>query len=133
MLHPGRRLLVLSAGPDTPGEVARLLTNRGFGASAVSVLGDLGSAHETRVDALARLQAGREGGRAAPLELRPQDRLAGRVPREYAVAIGGDEAWWREVAAGAEQAVRLREGKFERRASAIVIALRISWFAVPSS
>lgn len=58
VLHPGRRLLVLSAGPDTPGEVARLLTDRGFGASAVSVLGDLGSAHETRVDALAWELAG---------------------------------------------------------------------------
>lgn len=50
VLHPGRRVLVLSAGAHTPGEVARILQHRGLGASALSVLGDLGSADETRVD-----------------------------------------------------------------------------------
>ncbi|MFB7933867.1 precorrin-6y C5,15-methyltransferase (decarboxylating) subunit CbiE [Streptomyces sp. NPDC056039] len=45
-LHDGRRLLVLSAGADTPGEVAALLRDRGFGASRMRVLEQLGGAKE---------------------------------------------------------------------------------------
>ncbi|MGR4851872.1 precorrin-6y C5,15-methyltransferase (decarboxylating) subunit CbiE [Streptomyces sp. LARHCF252] len=45
-LHEGRRILVLSAGADTPGEVAALLRDRGFGASRIRVLEQLGGAQE---------------------------------------------------------------------------------------
>ncbi|WP_432075859.1 precorrin-6y C5,15-methyltransferase (decarboxylating) subunit CbiE [Streptomyces wuyuanensis] len=52
-LHHGRRLLVLSAGADTPAEVAELLTERGFGPSRMQVLEQLGSERERRVDGTA--------------------------------------------------------------------------------
>ncbi|MFI5555135.1 precorrin-6y C5,15-methyltransferase (decarboxylating) subunit CbiE [Streptomyces sp. NPDC051738] len=45
-LHDGRRLLVLSAGAGTPGEVAALLRDRGFGPSRMRVLEQLGGAEE---------------------------------------------------------------------------------------
>jgi len=50
---PGARLLILTAGSETPGEVAALLTARGYGASRMTVLGALGGSHETRVDGIA--------------------------------------------------------------------------------
>ncbi|UUU20168.1 precorrin-6y C5,15-methyltransferase (decarboxylating) subunit CbiE [Streptomyces sp. DSM 40750] len=45
-LHDGRRLLVLSADADTPGEVAALLRGRGFGTSRMRVLEQLGGERE---------------------------------------------------------------------------------------
>ncbi|RKT07598.1 precorrin-6Y C5,15-methyltransferase (decarboxylating) [Streptomyces sp. 3211.6] len=45
-LHEGRRLLVLSAGAATPGEIAALLRERGFGPSRMRVLEQLGSERE---------------------------------------------------------------------------------------
>ncbi|KUO10230.1 bifunctional cobalt-precorrin-7 (C(5))-methyltransferase/cobalt-precorrin-6B (C(15))-methyltransferase [Streptomyces sp. DSM 15324] len=45
-LHDGRRLLVLSADATTPGEVAALLRDRGFGPSRMRVLEQLGGAKE---------------------------------------------------------------------------------------
>ncbi|MEU7281826.1 precorrin-6y C5,15-methyltransferase (decarboxylating) subunit CbiE [Streptomyces sp. NPDC045431] len=48
-LHDGRRLLVLSAGAATPGEVAALLRERGFGPSTLRVLEQLGSPERERV------------------------------------------------------------------------------------
>ncbi|MEW1864546.1 precorrin-6y C5,15-methyltransferase (decarboxylating) subunit CbiE [Streptomyces sp. NPDC088194] len=45
-LHHGRRLIVLSAGAATPGEVAALLRDRGFGPSRLRVLEQLGGARE---------------------------------------------------------------------------------------
>lgn len=53
-LAPGRRVLVLSADERTPGQVARLLTDAGYGASAMTVLGDLGSDHASRLSATAQ-------------------------------------------------------------------------------
>jgi precorrin-6Y C5,15-methyltransferase (decarboxylating) len=47
-LAPGRRVLVLSADERTPGQVARLLAGAGYGASAMTVLGDLGSEQASR-------------------------------------------------------------------------------------
>lgn len=47
-LAPGQRLLVLSAGAETPGELATLLREAGYGPSALTVLGDLGTGAETR-------------------------------------------------------------------------------------
>lgn len=52
-LAPGRRLLVLSSDESTPGRVATLLTRHGYAASAMTVLGDLGSPDESRVEGTA--------------------------------------------------------------------------------
>ncbi|MDO5712325.1 MAG: precorrin-6y C5,15-methyltransferase (decarboxylating) subunit CbiE [Micrococcales bacterium] len=46
-LFAGRRVLVLSADADTPAQVAQLLRDRGFGASRMTVLGDLGAPQES--------------------------------------------------------------------------------------
>ncbi|MFJ9695275.1 precorrin-6y C5,15-methyltransferase (decarboxylating) subunit CbiE [Kitasatospora sp. NPDC101183] len=48
-LHPGRRLLVLSADAATPAAVAALLTARGHGAARLTVLEKLGHASERRL------------------------------------------------------------------------------------
>ncbi|MEU7052249.1 precorrin-6y C5,15-methyltransferase (decarboxylating) subunit CbiE [Streptomyces eurythermus] len=60
-LHDGRRLLVLSADATTPGEVAALLSDRGFGPSRMRVLEQLGgdrerTTEETTADDWARTQ-----------------------------------------------------------------------------
>ncbi|GAA1586352.1 bifunctional cobalt-precorrin-7 (C(5))-methyltransferase/cobalt-precorrin-6B (C(15))-methyltransferase [Kribbella sancticallisti] len=53
-IQPGRRLVVLSWGANTPAEVAAALVARGYGGSAFTVLEQLGSANErvrtTRAD-----------------------------------------------------------------------------------
>ncbi|AYG81879.1 Precorrin-6Y C(5,15)-methyltransferase [decarboxylating] [Streptomyces hundungensis] len=48
-LHDGRRLIVLSAGADTPRDLAALLRERGFGPSCLRVLEQLGSGEENEV------------------------------------------------------------------------------------
>ncbi|MGV9290926.1 precorrin-6y C5,15-methyltransferase (decarboxylating) subunit CbiE [Streptomyces sp. NPDC003719] len=45
-LHDGRRLLLLSADATTPGEVAALLRDRGFGPSRIRVMEQLGGDRE---------------------------------------------------------------------------------------
>lgn len=52
-LAPGRRILVLSSDASTPPAVAALLTSAGWGASRVTVLGDLGSSSESSVSGVA--------------------------------------------------------------------------------
>ncbi len=52
-LAPGLRLLVLSSDGSTPAEVAALLAAAGYGASPMTVLSDLGSSDEARVDGVA--------------------------------------------------------------------------------
>ena len=52
-VQPGHRVLVLSSGAETPSEVAALLVARGYGASRMTVLADLGSEHETRAEGTA--------------------------------------------------------------------------------
>jgi precorrin-6Y C5,15-methyltransferase (decarboxylating) len=52
-LAPGHRVLVLSADAATPAEVAGLLRDSGYGASAMTVLGNLGTADESRTDGTA--------------------------------------------------------------------------------
>jgi len=47
-LAPGRRILVLSSDEGTPRELGKLLLSYGYGESAITVLGDLGSDHESR-------------------------------------------------------------------------------------
>ncbi|OLR94086.1 cobalamin biosynthesis bifunctional protein CbiET [Actinokineospora bangkokensis] len=58
-LHPGSRVLVLSEGEATPAAVAELVTARGFGASPMTVLSDLGSPDEDVLRATAATWAGR--------------------------------------------------------------------------
>jgi len=53
VLAPGVRMLVLSWSGDTPAEAAALLTERGFGPSAVTVFEHLGGPKERRVDGIA--------------------------------------------------------------------------------
>jgi precorrin-6B C5,15-methyltransferase / cobalt-precorrin-6B C5,C15-methyltransferase len=45
-VHPGARLLVLGSDGETPAHVARLLSDRGYGQSLVTVLGGLGGPEE---------------------------------------------------------------------------------------
>jgi precorrin-6B C5,15-methyltransferase / cobalt-precorrin-6B C5,C15-methyltransferase len=52
-LAPGWRVLVLSSDAGTPAALAALLVERGYGDSPMTVLGDLGSATESRVEATA--------------------------------------------------------------------------------
>ncbi len=49
LLAPGRRLLVLSAGADTPAELARMLVEAGYGPSRVAALSRLGGPDERAV------------------------------------------------------------------------------------
>ncbi|HEY7814999.1 MAG TPA: precorrin-6y C5,15-methyltransferase (decarboxylating) subunit CbiE [Nakamurella sp.] len=50
VLTAGRRVLVLSADETTPDAVADLLVRAGFGGSTLTVLSDLGSLAQTRLD-----------------------------------------------------------------------------------
>ncbi|MGY1813015.1 precorrin-6y C5,15-methyltransferase (decarboxylating) subunit CbiE [Blastococcus sp. SYSU D00820] len=45
-VQPGRRLLVLGSDGETPAQVARLLADRGYGQSLITVLGGLGGPDE---------------------------------------------------------------------------------------
>jgi len=53
VVMPGRRLILLSADGSTPQAVAKTLVDAGFGLSKMSVLSDLGSAEEQRLDGTA--------------------------------------------------------------------------------
>ncbi|MEV4890861.1 precorrin-6y C5,15-methyltransferase (decarboxylating) subunit CbiE [Nonomuraea sp. NPDC055795] len=61
VLSPGRRLTVLGSGRTSPADVAALLTARGYGRSTLTVLSDLGSATETRLNGTAAAWAGEPG------------------------------------------------------------------------
>jgi precorrin-6Y C5,15-methyltransferase (decarboxylating) len=52
-VSPGRRLLILATGADTPAAVARLLAERGYGASPMTALAAMGGPEEERVDGVA--------------------------------------------------------------------------------
>jgi precorrin-6Y C5,15-methyltransferase (decarboxylating) len=52
-LYPGARLLVLSADRYTPGKVAQLLTQRGFGSSLMTVFERMGGDSERRSEGVA--------------------------------------------------------------------------------
>ncbi|MFH8344764.1 precorrin-6y C5,15-methyltransferase (decarboxylating) subunit CbiE [Streptomyces sp. NPDC018045] len=52
-LHDGRRLLVLSAGAETPAQVAGLLRERGFGPTRIRVLEQLGGPRERQSESTA--------------------------------------------------------------------------------
>ena len=52
-IQPHARLLILTTGPETPGQIARFLTERGFGASPMTVLAAMGGPEEERFDGVA--------------------------------------------------------------------------------
>ena len=52
-IQPLARLLILTTGSDTPGQIAKFLTDRGFGRSAMTVLSEMGGENEARFDGLA--------------------------------------------------------------------------------
>ena len=52
-IQPGMRWLVLTTGEDTPAEIARILTERGYGPSRLHVFADMGTHEETRHSATA--------------------------------------------------------------------------------
>jgi precorrin-6B C5,15-methyltransferase / cobalt-precorrin-6B C5,C15-methyltransferase len=81
-LAPGRRLVVLGFGPRSAAEVARVARERGFGASRLVVLEELGGEQERVVEATA---AGWGDADAAALhlvalEVRGDGPLLGRAP-----------------------------------------------------
>lgn len=55
---PGQRILALSSDGSTPASVAALLTSSGWGASAMTVLGDLGSSTESSASGVASSWSG---------------------------------------------------------------------------
>lgn len=57
-LAPGRRLLVLSSDETTPAQLAALLADCGYGASRLTVLGDLGSESESKLETTAESLTG---------------------------------------------------------------------------
>lgn len=52
-IQPDIRLLILTTGAETPGQIARFLTERGFGQSRMSVLAAMGGKDEARFDGIA--------------------------------------------------------------------------------
>lgn len=49
-IQPDARLLILTTGADTPAQIARFLTERGFGRSSMTVLANMGGKSELRFD-----------------------------------------------------------------------------------
>ncbi len=52
-IQPDQRLLILTTGEETPAQIARFLTERGFGKSPMSVLASMGGDDEQRFDGAA--------------------------------------------------------------------------------
>jgi precorrin-6Y C5,15-methyltransferase (decarboxylating) len=52
-IQPDQRLLILTTGAETPGQIARFLSERGFGASRMTVLSAMGGTDEQRFDGMA--------------------------------------------------------------------------------
>lgn len=82
-LYPGRRVLVLSSGSGTPAQVAALLAESGFGASTLTVLGDLGGARESRCGGTASGWGG-EREQVPPLNVVAIETRRGAAPSDQA-------------------------------------------------
>ncbi|SPL97960.1 Cobalt-precorrin-6y C5-methyltransferase / Cobalt-precorrin-6y C15-methyltransferase [decarboxylating] [[Actinomadura] parvosata subsp. kistnae] len=82
---PGRRIVVLGAGPGTPSQVAALLTAHGYGPSAMTVLSDLGAATETIQHGTAGTWA---GPAASPLHVIAVECVAGPDTEPMALVPG---------------------------------------------
>ncbi|MBW3653084.1 MAG: precorrin-6y C5,15-methyltransferase (decarboxylating) subunit CbiE [Actinobacteria bacterium] len=81
-LQPGRRLVVLGFGPSTAAQVARVVRERGFGASRLVVLEELGGAGERIVESTADDWGDADGAalHLVALEVRGDGPLLGRAP-----------------------------------------------------
>lgn len=53
-IQPDVQLLILTTGAETPEQIARFLTERGFGDSRMTVLANMGGTQEQRFDGIAR-------------------------------------------------------------------------------
>jgi precorrin-6Y C5,15-methyltransferase (decarboxylating) len=58
-LFPSQRLIILSRDAASPDEVAQLLIDVGYGESVITILGDLGSEGESRIEVAARDWSGK--------------------------------------------------------------------------
>ena len=81
-LQPGRKLVVLGFGPRTAAEIARVVRERGFGASRLVVLEELGGAAERIVESTADEWGDAEAAalHLVALEVRGKGPLVGRGP-----------------------------------------------------
>lgn len=81
-LQPGRRLVVLGFGPRTAAEVARVVVARGFGASRLVVMEELGGAAERIEESTAAGWGDRDAAalHLVALEVRGSGRLLTRAP-----------------------------------------------------
>lgn len=52
-IQPNQRLLILTTGAETPAQIARFLTERGFGRSPMTVLAAMGGKNEAQFEGLA--------------------------------------------------------------------------------
>ncbi|MBW4556507.1 MAG: precorrin-6y C5,15-methyltransferase (decarboxylating) subunit CbiE [Trichormus sp. ATA11-4-KO1] len=59
-IYPGAKLLILSAGKDTPAIAAEILTNRGYGGSKITILERMGNIHERIIESTAASWSERE-------------------------------------------------------------------------
>lgn len=82
---PGRRLVVLSSDGSSAFLVAAMLVQDGYGESTLSVLGDLGSASESRVDGVASAWT---GATAPPLNVVCVEVAAGPATQVLATGPG---------------------------------------------
>lgn len=63
---PNVKLLILTSGADTPGKIAGLLADRGYGASRLTVLGNLGGPDENCTQGTAAAWAEQDPGATLP-------------------------------------------------------------------
>jgi precorrin-6Y C5,15-methyltransferase (decarboxylating) len=56
-IQPDQRLIILTTGAETPAQIAKFLTDRGFGNSKLTVLAAMGGEKEQRFDGLAQTWA----------------------------------------------------------------------------
>ncbi|MEM6595730.1 MAG: precorrin-6y C5,15-methyltransferase (decarboxylating) subunit CbiE [Pseudomonadota bacterium] len=52
-IQPDQRLIILTTGPETPGQIAQFLSERGFGKSEMTVLANMGGEKEQRFEGTA--------------------------------------------------------------------------------
>ncbi len=81
-LQPGRRIVVLGFGARSAAEIARVLRERGFGASRLVVLEELGGEAEAIIDSTADDWGDRDAAalHVVALEVGGDGRLLGRAP-----------------------------------------------------
>lgn len=89
VVSPGRRLLILAHDGSTPAQVARTLTELGFGASPITVLEHMGGEKESRITGIANawLQA-----RNADLNTIAVECVAGAGERSLPLGFGIEDA-----------------------------------------